>query len=123
MRAALLALLPLWWSCAANEAPVAVEPVDPAVLFEHSTFPDAALEREIRQVLDRPRGPLTDAELGTITTLDAGRLNIADLSGIERLANLEILRLGANTFTDLTPLQALERLTDLVDVELWIEGL
>ena len=64
MKTSLLALLPLLWGCAVNDTPIAVEPVDPAVLFEHSTFPDAALEREIRQGLNRPRGPLTAAELG-----------------------------------------------------------
>ena len=113
MNRALLLLLPLLWGCAADEAPLAGTPVDPAVLFEHSTFADAALEREIRTFLDRPRGELTTAELGAIETLDAGRKGIADLNGIERLANLRVLRLNANAFADLGPLQALDRLEEL----------
>jgi hypothetical protein len=44
----LLTLLPLLWGCSANEPPLAGTPVDPAVLFEHSTFADAALELEVR---------------------------------------------------------------------------
>ena len=73
MKRALAALFPLLWGCAADEAPLAGTAVDPDVLFEHSTFADAALERVIREVLDRPRGTLSETELGSVETLDAGR--------------------------------------------------
>ena len=113
MKRALAALFPLLWGCAADEAPLAGTAVDPDVLFEHSTFADAALERVIREVLDRPRGTLSETELGSVKTLDAGRLDIGDLDGIERLENLRVLRLNANAFTNLAPLTALQGLTSL----------
>ena len=113
MSFALLALLPLFWGCSANEAPLAGTPVDPAVLFEHSTFADAALELEVRSLLGRPRGELSTAELNSIEILDAGRKGIEDLTGIDRLANLRVLRLSANAFSDINPLQMLKRLEEL----------
>lgn len=113
MSFALLTLLPLFWGCSANEAPLAGTPVDPAVLFEHSTFADAALELEVRSLLGRPRGELSTAELNSIEILDAGRKGIEDLTGIDRLANLRVLRLSANAFSDINPLQMLKRLEEL----------
>ena len=113
MSFALLTLLPLFWGCSANEAPLAGTPVDPAMLFEHSTFADAALELEVRSLLGRPRGELSTAELNSIEILDAGRKGIEDLTGIDRLANLRVLRLSANAFSDISPLQMLKRLEEL----------
>ena len=79
MKIAILTILLLLWGCAEKKAPLAGQAVDPNVLFEHSTFPDSALERIVREMLDRPRGPLSAAELGSVETLDASHRGIAEL--------------------------------------------
>ena len=84
MRWLSLLLAPLWWSCT-DDAPVAVAPVDPANLFEHSTFADAALEREIRTLLDQHglaavplRMSINDADLGTAEPEPIGALSFGE---------------------------------------------
>ena len=101
MKIAILTILLLLWGCAEKKAPLAGQAVDPNVLFEHSTFPDSALERIVREMLDRPRGPLSAAELGSVETLDASHRGIAELTGIGKLQNLRLLWLGANKFTEI----------------------
>ena len=70
-------------------------------------FADSALERVVRTSLNRPAGDLTQAELLSLTELQAQSLGIEDLAGIERLGSLNSLHLGDNTITDVTPLTTL----------------
>ena len=73
-------------------------------------FPDLQLEAAVRRALDRPTGLLTPADMALLKTLEAGRQNIVDLSGLEYAVNLESLNLYQNSVGDLTPLGALTRL-------------
>ncbi|MDP6698472.1 MAG: hypothetical protein QGH25_02405, partial [Candidatus Latescibacteria bacterium] len=101
----------LVYSCGSNAPPPPPAAVtSPDDLIEHTTFADRSLERAVRLALDRPRGPLTDADLASLDTLDAAQADIADLAGIVRLGGLRRLILGANNLTDLTPLAELNAL-------------
>ena len=97
MKTSLLALLPLLWGCAANDTPIAVEPVDPAVLFEHSTFPDAALGGRARPGVVRPlvkarikdRGVVLEEVLGAVPVVD---VKVDDRDPLESVDLLEVAR-------------------------------
>ena len=101
----------LLWGCG-SDAPVPPPATvsGPDDLIAHTTFADRGLERAIRLALDRPRGPLADADLQALDTLDASQQTIADLAGIDRLTGLRSLILGANALTDLAPLTDLTAL-------------
>ncbi len=73
-------------------------------------FPDLQLEAAVRRALDRPTGVLTTADMALLKTLEAGRQNIVDLSGLEYAVNLESLNLYQNSVEELAPLGALTRL-------------
>jgi transglutaminase-like putative cysteine protease len=73
-------------------------------------FPDLQLEAAVRRALDRPTGLLTTADMALLKTLEAGRQNIVDLSGLEYAVNLESLNLYQNSVEDLSPLGALTHL-------------
>ncbi len=73
-------------------------------------FPDLQLEAAVRRALDRPTGLLTTADMALLKTLEAGRQNIVDLSGLEYAVNLESLNLYQNSVEGLSPLGALTRL-------------
>lgn len=73
-------------------------------------FPDLQLEAAVRRALDRPTGVLTTADMALLKTLEAGRQNIVDLSGLEYAVNLESLNLYQNSVEELAPIGALTRL-------------
>ena len=50
---------------------------------------------------------------GQETKLDANRVGLTDINGIEKFVNLKKLSLGHNQITDLSPLSSLTGLTDL----------
>ena len=77
------------------------------------SFEDANFEALIREVLDRPDGPITAEELSGITTLNGGSKNITNISGIEYCLNLTDLNLGQNNIIDITPLSGLTNLKGL----------
>jgi hypothetical protein len=72
-------------------------------------IPDRALESAIRAELHKPFGMLTEADLLDVQALDAGQLNIRDLSGIEYCLNLQWLDLRDNLISNLKPLEQLGR--------------
>ena len=76
-------------------------------------FADRNLEAAVRAALFQPAGELADGELLLLTELKARGRRIADLRGIERLANLQVLDLADNQIQDLTLLVRLEQLTYL----------
>ena len=47
------------------------------------TFPDPNLEAAIREALNKPEGPITDADLAMLTELDASGRGIRDFTCIE----------------------------------------
>ena len=73
-------------------------------------FADSALERAVRNRLNRPAGDLTQVELLSLTELQAAGLGIEDLGGIGQLRDLKSLYLGDNAITDVTSLATLSRL-------------
>ncbi len=73
-------------------------------------FPDPNLETVIRIALDKPSGLLTEADLLSITELNARESGIGDLSGLELLKNLRSLNLRGNSITDISPLISLTEL-------------
>jgi hypothetical protein len=75
--------------------------------------PDPALEAALRAALGKPDGPITPAELATLTELDAPLSGIADLSGLEACPGLVALDLHGNCVGDLSPLAALTALESL----------
>ena len=80
------------------------------------SFADANLELAVRRTLNKPEGPLTAADLASLTKLD---VEWQDVSGIESLAGLEhataldTLNLWGNQIVDLSPLAGLTQLTHL----------
>ena len=79
-------------------------------------FADANLERAVREALDRPQGPLTPADLATLTELDASYKNIESVAGLEHATALTTLYLRGNAITDVSPLASL---TNLHTLSLW----
>jgi Tol biopolymer transport system component len=76
-------------------------------------FPDVHLETAIREVLVQPTGELIVADLLLLKHLDASSRGIVDLSGIEQLKNLEVLKLADNQVQDISDLTAMARLCTL----------
>ncbi len=77
------------------------------------TFPDANFETLIRQVLDKPSGNITDADMLTITVLDGEDRNIRNISGIENCTNLQELYLYYNQIIDISALSALTNIQSI----------
>ena len=74
---------------------------------------DPGLEEAVREKLDRPRGPVYQTDLTTITELDASGRGITSLKGLEHFTKLVDLNLEDNKVADLTPLSKLGMLKNL----------
>lgn len=94
-------------------------PTNTTVLFK-----DKQLEQVIRDTTHKPSGDLLISDVRSITKLDAEGRCIHDISGIEKLTNLNTLLLGNrynettakgefNYITDISALQNLRNLTNL----------
>ena len=109
MRYALCAAL-LWLGCSSERPPLQPPLSDEELVFDHSTFADAGLERAVRLALGQPQGGLDSEELSGLRTLDAGGYGITGIEGIERLSGLDTLMLGDNAVVNIGPLAGLTRL-------------
>lgn len=80
-------------------------------------IPDEALELALRQQLNQPFGCLTQADLASITELQAENKGIASLDGLEYCTGLTVLNLRSNVIQSITPLRDLPNLVrvDLTD--------
>ena len=78
-----------------------------------AAFADSALEAAVRVALEKPAGKLGEADLLSLTMLEARRRGIVDLSGIEQLMNLTVLDLADNRILDASRLASLTQLTFL----------
>jgi Leucine-rich repeat (LRR) protein len=81
--------------------------------FPPVTFPDTNLEAAVRATLNRPTGPLTTYDVGSLTYLSAAWRSITSLAGLGWATNLTSLYLSGNPLTDLGPLRALPALQSL----------
>ncbi len=91
---------------------VTFEPQKPEVTPVN--IPDAALEADIRDELNKQTGTLTQADLLRLTTLtDFSLAATSDLTGLEFAENLKSLNLSGNKISNLTPISGLINLTDL----------
>ena len=66
------------------------------------------------QVLGKPSGPITPADLNRLGGLDVSGASISEISGLQNARNLRSLKLTNNHINDLTPLQGLVKLNKLV---------
>lgn len=78
------------------------------------TFTDARLEAAVREALQLPSGPISPERAATLTHLEAWRIGIASLDGVECLVNLSTLYVFDNSIADITPLAKLTTLSDLL---------
>jgi len=74
------------------------------------TLPDANLEAAIREIINKPEGPIYASDLESLTTLDAREKDISDLTGLEYGVHLETLILGGNNISDISALAGLTNL-------------
>ena len=77
-------------------------------------IPDAGLRAAIESALSKEAGdPITEVEMASLTSLDASRRAIRDLTGLEYATHLTALNLMDNQIVDVSFLQWLNRLTRL----------
>ena len=78
-------------------------------------IPDAGLRAHIETALGKQAGdPITTAEMGTLTRLEAENANVSDLTGLEFATHLKHLGLRDNSVSNLSPLAGLTNLTSLL---------
>ena len=77
-------------------------------------MPDPNLQRAVREALELPDEiPLTQVEMQQLTSLDAYRKEITDLTGMEHATNIAWLSFAENHVSDLSPLAELFKLETL----------
>src|SRR5437764_9012618 len=77
------------------------------------SVPDPGLNAAIRDVLQKPTGPLTTQDLLSLTNLSAAGRRINSLEGLDAAYNLTMLDLYHNYLTNVTLLDGLTNLTIL----------
>lgn len=78
------------------------------------TFKDPQLEEAIKASIYKERGvPLTEEDLASLVVLRGDHFQISNLSGIEKLINVEHISLQNNEIVDITPLLFLPHLKTL----------
>ncbi|MEE2727896.1 MAG: leucine-rich repeat domain-containing protein [Candidatus Latescibacterota bacterium] len=85
--------------CTARDVPLQPGPEED-VLFDHTLFADAALERAVRQHAGQERGVLSSEVLASVARLDLSQRGVVELAGIEQLPNLRRLHLADNSLGD-----------------------
>lgn len=74
---------------------------------------DTELDTAIRELLEKPEGPLTLEDLGKITILDISGRGVTDISSVRYLSKLTFLICDDNPISDIHILQLLSNLTFL----------
>ncbi len=77
------------------------------------TFPDAKLDVAIREAIGKPTGHIYQSDLEGLTSLNASRKSISDITGLEYCVNITTLDLNLNCISDISPLSSLTNLTTL----------
>src|SRR5207302_5766235 len=81
--------------------------------LETPVFKDKNLEKAVRAFVFDKRDndkPIVETDVVNLSTIQGLRMEITDLSGIEKCVNLASLDLSKNRIKDLTPLQGLSKL-------------
>ena len=76
-------------------------------------IPDTNLQAAIRSELGKATGAITDADMQSLTHLDASGRDISNLSGLEYATNLTTLDLYFDPVSDILPLSGLTQLQTL----------
>ena len=93
---------------------VAVVSLIPQASAQVVEIPDPNLERAIQEALELPDGTaITQQEILQLIDFAVLDSSIADITGLEYAANLEVLNLVNNRITDISPLANLTNLTHL----------
>ena len=71
------------------------------------TFPDANLEAAVRVALNKPAGPITTADMLTVTSLNAENRGIRNTTGLETALNLTNLVFNNNPVTNYSGISGL----------------
>jgi len=71
------------------------------------------IEAAIRKSLKKPTGELTKGDLEKVTELSLFNKQLTDVTGLEKLTQLEELGLGYNQLTDVKGLEKLTKLKEL----------
>lgn len=95
------------WSGVSN-SPSATLPADVEV-----TIPDANLETVLRDIMQKPTGPLLSSDLATVVDIRAEEKGISNLQGLQYCVALRAISLRGNSVTELGPLGTLVEMTDL----------
>ena len=82
-------------------------------LLSNVPFPDKNLEQVIRADIEKPNGDILNGDINKIQDLTINDENIADISGIENLTNLNTLNLNVWSINDFEALSELTNLTTL----------
>jgi hypothetical protein len=72
------------------------------------TFDDPQFEAAVRLFVDKPSGALSWSDVSVMTLFNPSSVNVVDiksLGGIECLTNLQIIDVGGNPISDLSPLR------------------
>src|SRR6185369_7572395 len=77
------------------------------------SIPDPGLNAAIRDVLQKPTGPLTQQDMLSLTNLIASSRDVASIDGLEAASNLTVLGLFNNHLTNFTLPNGLTNLTVL----------
>ena len=79
------------------------------------SIPDANLKAVVQKTLELSRRDrITQLDMLQLTSLEAEKRQITDLTGLEHAKNLKLLILGANQIRDVTPLTGLTQLKTLI---------
>jgi Leucine-rich repeat (LRR) protein len=76
-------------------------------------FADTNLESAVRDAISKPTGPITPADIQSLTYLYAWNRSIRDLSGLEYATNLTDLYLDENEIQSAAPLERMPQLRSL----------
>ena len=83
-------------------------------------IPDPNLRQAVSEALNLPAGgPITEADMRQLTSLNTAARQITELTGLEYATNLTDLRLGENPIRDISPLAHLTRLAILRLNDCW----
>lgn len=100
------------WSFGADEKPAAAEEKAP----EKPIFADKNLEKAVRKHVFEKRDndkPLVEADISSLSMIDAHGLGITNLAGLEKCVSLAALNLASNKISDVSALRSLKLVQQL----------